>query len=97
MCAAFDENMKTKYKYLEFQLCPRITKRQKTDVWAVINHKTFQTLGSIQWDRGWRQYVFVTSECFYQWRFSRGCLKDMADFLDQVMAERELLRDLDRI
>jgi len=89
--------VKTKYKYLEFQLQPRMSKKQKTDVWVVINHKMFQTLGKVGWDRGWRQYVFVTSDSFYNWKFSRDCLKDMAEFLDQLMAERELLRDLDKI
>ena len=77
--------MKTKYKWLEFVEYPEL-KNKKTKVYAVIHKDSGDDLGEIKWFGRWRQYCF-----FPDWvvLFSRSCLRDIADFIDQLMEDRK--------
>jgi len=77
--------MKTKYKYLEFNEI-KMVKERRTKVFEICNHATDCFLGYIEWDKGWRQYVWITP-CSGEYKMSKGCLIDMADFIQQLMAE----------
>jgi len=79
--------MELKYKYLEFTEVDN--KPRKTRWFSVINHVTDCDLGHVEWDRGWRQYVWVTPTLEVPLKFSRSCHRDMADFLQQLMDERK--------
>lgn len=78
--------MKTKYKHIEFREVSN--PKRKTSRWAIWNHGTGDHLGEIQWDRGWRQYVYIIPGVG-EYKFSRGCLSDISHFLQQLMDERK--------
>lgn len=73
-------------EYLEFN---RIEIKRKTKVFEVRNKETDYYLGDIEWDCGWRQYVFI-QRIDEKIKMSRGCERQIADFLDQLMEERKL-------
>lgn len=52
-------------------------KGSKTLRWAVFDRHGGD-LGLIEWDNGWRQYVFIPSPAC---QFSAGCMVDIAHFL----------------
>ena len=56
-----------------------IEENGKTCIWAVLSNDDSQ-LGTIEWETGWRQYVFVPGACTI---YSAGCLRDMASFLEK--------------
>jgi hypothetical protein len=75
--------VKTEYKYIKFDL---VLQKEKTLVYDVRNIKSQIILGTISWYSHWRQYIFSP------WKeviFSEGCLKDIADFIKQLMDERK--------
>jgi hypothetical protein len=85
-------NLKTEYKYIYFEERPNPGK--KTKRFTCYNLKSAGELGTIRWESRWRQYVFevpVADPCDSAWwvYFSRGCLRDIADFIDQLMEERK--------
>lgn len=47
--------------------------------------RTYIILGRIMWKKGWRQYIFSPS---YPTIWNKDCLKDLQDFLQQLMDER---------
>jgi hypothetical protein len=54
----------------------------KTEVWAVCHKDIGEELGEIYWNVKWRQYWFeAADEC----GFTRGCLRDIATFIDKLM------------
>jgi hypothetical protein len=61
--------------------------RRKTKVYEVTNRDNF-FLGTIQWSGRWRQYVFQPN-CTEETQWSRGCLRDIAAFIEKLMMERE--------
>jgi hypothetical protein len=75
--------MNTKYQYIRF-LEEHTT--GKTSKWSCLNNKSDDCLGMVRWDGGWRQYVFWPEDCCM---FSNGCLRDIADFLDQLNAKQK--------
>lgn len=79
--------MKTEYKHLLFTEI--FNQRRKTRQFYVFNRTTDCDLGYIEWDRGWRQYVYVTPQTEIPYKFSRGCLDDLSHFIGQLMAERK--------
>lgn len=79
--------MKTKYKYLNFVGLQFPMPGKKTLTFEVWNHHTNEYLGRIKWDRGWRQYCYFTPDSVY--KFSKGCLNDIAHFIDQLMKVRK--------
>lgn len=56
--------------------CPTCKGTGKTDI----------ILGRISWYRAWRQYTFSPA---FETIWNRECLKDVQDFLQQLMDERK--------
>lgn len=52
----------------------------------VVKNVADQTLGGIQWYGPWRRYVF---KVFILSTYDAGCLKEISEFLDQLMEERK--------
>lgn len=72
-------------KYIEFKL---VRKLPKTAIYAVISKSDGAILGHIHWYASWRQYTFSpTIEMETEW--SRGCLQEIQDFIDKLMAARK--------
>lgn len=76
--------MKTKYKYINFQV---VRDRLKMKVWGIYNNRTQAQLGGVAWYSAWRSYCFyaVDNTCV----FDEGCLSDIVDFIKQLMKERK--------
>lgn len=75
--------MKTEYEYIYFERLPADT---KTSRWSCRNLKSGGELGQVRWNGQWRQYCyFPCGDCVY----SGGCLRDVAEFLAGLMAERK--------
>ena len=86
--------MKIKYKHIEFMQIAN--PNRKTSKWEIHNHQTGDWLGSVQWDRAWRQYVSITPGAG-EYRFARSCHLDIAHFIKQLMDEQALKRNLDNL
>jgi len=78
------EKMKERYEYIYFEEEPNPGKKTK-QFWCR-NKKSDITLGVIRWHSPWRQYCFLPTGPTI---FSRGCLKDIVDFINQLMEERK--------
>ena len=77
--------MKTVYEYIQFDL---VKQNEKTQIYAVRNIKSQFILGYVAWHCGWRQYCYgpmIEEETIY----SEGCLKDIAEFIKQLMDDRK--------
>ena len=71
-------------KHLEFQEFEN--KDKKTRIFRVNSMYDGLYLGMIRWHTGWRQYIFEPFEnTFYSW----DCLKDLSDFIKNLMEERK--------
>lgn len=84
--------LKTAYQYIYFIERPNPGK--KTKRYTCHNNRSSIELGTVRWESKWRQYVFevplVQPEYPAWWvYFSRGCLRDIIDFIDQLMEERK--------
>lgn len=76
--------MRLETKWLRFELVRQIRPR-KTSIWVVYAKEGGAELGRIEWYGAWRQYVFYpAASCL----FNRTCLRDLAQFLDDAMAQR---------
>ncbi len=76
--------LKTEYKHIEFvELHPM----PKTRAFECLNKRSKLLLGTIKWQGGWRCYCYFThaEKAFYD----SSCLKDIADFIEQLMEERK--------
>lgn len=65
---------------------------RKTSTYDVMKLKDgfiSQYLGVIKWHSGWRQYVF---EPLDETIWSSGCLKEITEKIDAIMAERRTKR-----
>lgn len=69
--------------YLEFKQVPY---EGKTKRFEVISIKHGYSLGRISWYGAWRQYIFSPAS---ETVWNRECLKDIQDFLQQLMDERK--------
>jgi len=78
--------METNYKYIRFA---KRVELSKTSVWDCINNSGGYELGEVKWSAGWRQYCYFPLTTYNQIVYSSGCLKDIADFIEQLMAERK--------
>ncbi len=71
--------MQTRYEYLVFEKAAQ--QPPKTSSWECKNIRSGTMLGVVKWYGSWRQYCyFPTVQAVY----SAGCLKDIADFLEQL-------------
>lgn len=76
-------DMKTDYEYLVFQQVPT---KGSTTGWCCNNKRSGITLGFIKWYGPWRSYCyFALVDIVY----SKGCLSDIVNFIDQLMKERK--------
>jgi len=78
----------THYQYIEFVL---IEQKPKTLVYAILNIKSGDKIGTVKWYANWRQYVFFpVDQCI----FSIGCLADIIDFTKKVQDNHKELRKM---
>jgi hypothetical protein len=78
-------DLKHTYEYISFIL---IDKKPATAVWQVVNIKSGDQLGLVQWYAKWHQYIFSpTTEII----LSKGCMEDINSFITEVETQR--LRD----
>lgn len=69
--------MKTRYKYIHFEK----TGLGLGILWECYNNRNRDMLGVIPEEKTWNQYVFEPqADCV----FNNQCLRDIADFLDQI-------------
>lgn len=80
--------MKTEYEYIVFVKEATSAKR-KTSIFSCRNKKGGDTLGLVKWYPGWRRYCFFPNEFSFV-VFSEGCLRDIADFIKQIMDWRKV-------
>lgn len=73
--------MKTKYRFIEF-----VPHEVWGDTWTCQNRKSGDVLGHVRYYPQWRQYV---SQLYPSAVFNNSCLRDIADFLDQLNAEKK--------
>ena len=78
--------MKTVYEYIRFEGDSEFFPSRKTKVFTCDNTNTGVRLGTVSWSRAWRQYCF---EPAVQTVFSKSCLLDICDFINQLMEERK--------
>ena len=72
--AVSDMALRTHYKHIYFE--------QRADKdWDCLNNKSNTLLGWISWYYSWKNYVFTGSTTSI---FDAGCLRDIADFLEQL-------------
>jgi len=69
-------------KYINFQWVKR---NPKTDVYEVYTKKEHDYLGQVKWYFPWRQYSFFPGTYLV---FEKTCLRDIANFLEKLMMER---------
>lgn len=72
-------------KYLEFN---ELDVERKTKVFEVRNKITDYYLGDIEWDCGWRQYVF-TQRIDERIKMSWGCQIQCGEFIKKLMDDRK--------
>lgn len=77
--------MKTTYKYIEFV---EVAQKPKTKAWTCHNRRSGVALGYIEWYASWRQYVYTDYGPGLA-VYSASCLRDIADFLEQVNKEHK--------
>lgn len=74
--------MKRDYEYIKLR---EVATKKKTREFACRNIKSNDLLGIVKWYSGWRRYCyFPTCKAVY----SAGCLKDITDFIKQLMELR---------
>lgn len=71
-------------KFLEFKETGT-SESGKTRVWQAVNIRTREMAGEIRYRYGCRGYVFFPSTDFF---FDHNCLKQIAEFLDEVNAAK---------
>ncbi len=75
--------MKTKFEFIHFV---KIADKPKTSVWSCRNNRSSGELGTVAWYSAWRQYIFEPSGPSV---YSKGCLDDIAGFIEQLESERK--------
>jgi len=80
-----DQIMKTQYEHIYFEqdLTPS---RRKTQIWACRHVGNEISLGEVRWHPPWRQYCFFPQD---QTIYASSCLRDIQDFIRQLMAARK--------
>lgn len=70
--------MKTEYKHIEFSKMTH--ERHKRPWFLILNKKSGDELGQVEYYPTWRQYVFMP---YKEWDcvFSASCLADIQEFL----------------
>lgn len=71
--------MKTRYKYIHFE--------RVATFWECYNNKSEKVLGEINYYPSWRCWVFESVGLGIV--FNVGCLRDIADFMEQLGAAKK--------
>jgi len=79
--------MKTKYKYIEF--AERKQSSDRAPYWVCTNSKNGGLLCLVEYYAPWRQ--FVISGVDIGVIFNGSCLRDIAEFLDQLNTQKKAL------
>lgn len=69
--------------YVQFE---RTEQKPKTAVYLVTSSIGDVPLGQIYWINGWRRYGFHP---FEETQFDASCLKEITNFIEDLMRERE--------
>lgn len=69
--------MKTKYKFIEFSHL----ETKEEDIWICTNNKSKDKLGYCEYYKRWKEWQFFLEDMT---AFTVECLRDIADFLDQL-------------
>lgn len=77
--------MKTEYEYIKF--VKQHTPRRKTGMYVCKTKDNFR-LGIVKWYSPWRRYCYFPTACGNS-IYSEGCLKDIIDFIKQLMDLRK--------
>lgn len=73
--------------YLEFLQVQNPGK--KTKIFHIFNRVTGEFIGRIKWSCGWRKYVSEIETCEKEtMEFDEGCHRVVADFIKELMEER---------
>jgi len=75
--------VKTEYEYIQFNEIAH--ESRKTRLFDCYNKRSLDVLGFVHWYSPWRQYCFSPSS---KTVYSSGCLRDVQDFITQLMEER---------
>lgn len=70
--------LKTEYKFIRFE--------KELTVWCCKNKKHGDMLGTISYCNAWKLFVFQPPSGT---EFSADCLRDIADFLEQLNKEKK--------
>lgn len=70
-------------KYIEFKQIPFTGKTKRFNI---MSKSSGNRLGRIYWYPHWRQYTFLPDDSTV---WNKDCLKDIQDFLQQLMDERK--------
>jgi hypothetical protein len=76
--------MKTFYEYISFE---KLEVKTKTEQFLVKNKLSDFILGYVKWYAPWRKYCFFIDVPGLV--FDAGCLADIQDFINRLMAERK--------
>lgn len=76
-------------KWLIFELYPYVKRGQKTSVYHIRTREGGEALGEIRWWGRWRKYAFFPA---HGTLYEPTCLRDIATFIDDLMAERKLAK-----
>jgi len=74
------------YKYMLIEKLNIENKKRKTNIYSVKTKKAKFIIGCIKWHPSWRQYCFFPGQDTV---FSKGCLEDINNFLEQLKQERK--------
>ena len=75
-------------EYLSFKRGPD-SDSGLTQTWFIYSKNHGDILGKVSWYSAWRQYVFSTRNDPI---FNKGCLNDIATFLEDLAHERNMKR-----
>lgn len=78
--------MKTNFEYIHFVDATPLNTKRTTKLYTCVNTKHNDTLGRVEWDGRWRQYVFLPQGNTV---FSVGCLADIQSFIKSLMDARK--------
>ena len=78
--------VKTKYDYINFEKSNESIESPREKCWVCKNTKSGDELGEVKYYKKWKQWCYFP---IVQAVYSASCLKDIADFIEQLMAERK--------
>ena len=81
-----------KYKWIRFEEVSGTYPSRKTRTFCCYNTSDI-LLGTVQWDSGWRGYIFVTFTYAYdELKFSKSCLDDISSFIGQLVEDEKYVK-----